>query len=124
MVHPVVFVLLLVAIGFTVTGEFLLKAGMNQLGELDLSLTTLIQELVRVFTTPVIVAGFGLIFTGSIFWLAVISRIPLSVAHPMLSLSYVATIAGAWMFLGEAVTLQRVIGVLIICTGVVVVTRS
>jgi drug/metabolite transporter (DMT)-like permease len=118
------FLLLLVAIGFTVCGEFLLKAGMNQLGELDLALDTIMPSLVRVFTTPIIVAGFGLIFAGSIFWLAVISRIPLSIAHPMLSLSYVATIAGAWMFLGESVTLQRIVGVAVICTGVVIVSRS
>lgn len=118
------FLLLLVAIGFTVCGELLLKAGMNQVGVLSLQPDRIVPSLVRVFTTPVIVGGFALIFTGSIFWLAVISRIPLSVAYPMLSMSYVLGVAGAWLFLGEAVTVQRLVGVAIICTGVVVVTRS
>jgi drug/metabolite transporter (DMT)-like permease len=118
------FLLLLVAIAFTVSGELLLKAGMNQLGELNLEPSQAIPSLLRVFTTPIIVMGFTLIFTGSIFWLAVISRVPLSLAYPMLSLSYIFGVAGAWIFLGEAVTLQRMIGVAIICTGVIVVTRS
>lgn len=118
------FLILLIAIGFTVTGELLLKKGMDQIGVLSLQPALFFSTLVRVFTTPVILAGFALIFTGSIFWLAVISRLPLSIAYPMLSTSYVLGVAGAWFFLGETVPLQRIIGVLIICTGVVVVTRS
>src|SRR5262245_20299148 len=97
---------------------------MNRLGELDLDPGHIVPSLVRVFRTPIIVAGCGLIFTGSIFWLAVISRVPLSVAYRMLSLSYIFGVAGAWIFLGATLTLQRIVGVAISCTGVIVVTRS
>ncbi len=118
------FLILLVAIGFTVIGELFLKSGMNKLGVLSMQPEEFFPALVRIFTTPVIVAGFGLIFTGSIFWLSVISRLPLSVAYPMLSLSYVLGVAGSYLFLGETVPLQRIAGVIIICFGVVVVFTS
>ncbi len=117
-------ILLAIAVGFTVTGELLLKHGVNQLGVLSLEPSDFIPLFLRVFTTPVIVAGFTLIFTGSLFWLAVISRVPLSYAYPLLSSSYVVVVVASWLFLGEQITLQRMAGVLIICTGVIVVFRS
>ncbi|MBI4496767.1 MAG: EamA family transporter [Chloroflexi bacterium] len=116
--------LLLVAVAFSVTGELLLKYGVDRVGVLNLELAKLLPTLVRVFSTPAILAGFTLIFTGSIFWLSVISRVPLSYAYPLLSTSYVFVVLGSWFFLGETLTLHRIVGVLIICTGVVVVFRS
>lgn len=71
-----VFTLLLTAIGLTVTGELLLKAGMNQVGEFSASFDTLI----RTFTEWRVVLGFILIFSGALFWLGVISRVDLSFA--------------------------------------------
>ncbi len=118
------FLILLVAIGFTVVGELFLKTGMNKIGVLGLQPAVFFPALVRIFTTPVIVTGFALIFTGSLFWLSVISRIPLSLAYPLLSTSYVLGVAGSWIFLGESVSPQRIVGVLIICAGVLVVFTS
>lgn len=116
--------LLFVAVCFSVIGELLLKHGVNRIGELSLEWSVLAPTFIRVFTTPAIVAGFALIFTGSLFWLAVISRVPLSYAYPLLSSSYIIVVLASWLFLGESLTANRIVGVLIICSGVVVVFRS
>ena len=79
------FGLLLVAISLSVTGETLLKLGMNRIGALDLRPETVLLTFWRVFTTPVIVIGFALIFGGSLFWLVVLSKWNLSLAYPLLS---------------------------------------
>jgi drug/metabolite transporter (DMT)-like permease len=114
-----IFTLLLTAICLTVTGELLLKAGMNRVGAFNPSIDT----LVRTFSEWRVVLGFALIFGGSLFWLGVISRTDFSFAYPLLALSYVVSLLPARFVLGEEVTLNRVIGALIIVAGVVVVTR-
>lgn len=116
--------LLLVAICFTVTGELLLKHGMNQHGVLELHPESLLPSLVRVFTNPFVLSGFALIFTGSIFWLSVISRVPLSYAYPMLSTSYILVVLASWLFLGEHITWVRMAGVAVIIAGVSLVFSS
>ncbi len=118
------FVLLLIAIVMTNAGELLLKRGMSMLGVMSLHPETLIPTLFRTFTNPFVLAGFVLVFGASIFWLAVLSRVDLSWAYPMLSLGYVLVVILSAIFLNETITLTRVFGVLIIVTGVFVLFRS
>lgn len=118
------YVLLSVAIVLTVCGELLLKRGMNLHGELNLVSETLVADLGRMLANPFLWGGFGLIFSGSIFWLSVISRIDLSLAYPMLSMGYVVVVLASWVFLGEHVTLLRMAGVLVIIAGVSLVYWS
>lgn len=113
-----IFGLLIVAICLTVTGELLLKAGVDQVGEFSPSFDV----LVRTFTEWRVVLGFALIFSGSLFWLGVISRADFSFAYPLLALSYVISLIPARFILHEDVTWNRVVGALIIVLGVIVVT--
>ena len=65
------FLLLLIAMSLTVTGELLLKTGMNRHGELNVELSTIIPTAVKLFTSPWVVGGFAFVFSGALFWLAV-----------------------------------------------------
>jgi drug/metabolite transporter (DMT)-like permease len=112
------FALLVIAMCLTVTGELLLKNGMNQHGELNVSAATFLSTAVRIFTNPFILGGFALVFSGALFWLAVISRWPLSLAYPLLSISYILGIIASALFLKEQVSLLQVLGVLVIVVGV------
>ncbi|MFQ6000297.1 MAG: hypothetical protein ACE5LG_01350 [Anaerolineae bacterium] len=118
------FLLLLFAISLSVTGEFLLKAGMNQVGMLSLTPRGFISGLLRAFSNPRVLAGFIFIFSGSLIWLAVLSRVDLSWAYPMLSLGYLFVVLTSWFFLGEAFSLLRVMGTILVCLGVFLIFRS
>ena len=113
-----IYVLLLTGICLTVTGELLLKLGMRHVGEF--SFTPLL--LVRTFTQWRVVLGFAFIFSGSLFWLAVISRVDFSFAYPLLAFSYVVSLIPARLILHEDVTPNRIVGALIIFLGMVVIT--
>lgn len=116
---------LLPAILFTTTGELFLKRGMNEIGTFDFaSGSTIIPTLIRIFTNPWILIGFAGFGAGSIFWLSVISRVPLSLAYPMLALSYVIIVIESWIFLGEGLHPLRVIGSIVVGIGVVLVGLS
>jgi multidrug transporter EmrE-like cation transporter len=115
---PILF--LLIAIALSATGEVLLKVGMRHHGEFSLTL----DEVVRVFTMLPVLAGFALIFSGSFFWLATISRADLSWAYPMLALGYVAVVVASWALLDETISPLRIVGLLVICVGLILVSRS
>jgi len=120
----VALLLLFVAVLLSVTGEFLLKHGVNQLGVLELHPSNLVPTLARVFSNPSVLSGFVFLFSGSIFWLSVISRVPLSFAYPMLSTSYILVLTVSWLFLGEQINAVRVLGVMVIMAGVSLVFWS
>lgn len=116
------FVLVLVAICFSVTGELFLKAGMNQVG--ILSFSTFGSDLVRTLTNTRVLSGFASIGVGAIFWLAALSRAQLSWAYPLLALGYILILLFSVLILREHVSTIRWIGAVVIVIGVFLVTRS
>lgn len=116
--------LLIPAILLSTTGQLFLKMGMNQVSGFAFSADSILQVLPTVAQSPYIWIGFAGFIGGTIFWLGVISRAPLSLAYPILALSYFVVVFEAWLFLGEAVTLQRLVGVAIIVAGVIIVGFS
>jgi drug/metabolite transporter (DMT)-like permease len=114
--------LLLVAICLTVTGELLLKHGMNRIGVLNL--TALLPTIPKIVRNPFVLGGFAFIGAGAVFWLAVISRVDLSFAYPMLSLGYILVLLFSALILREPVSGIRWLGAVVICIGVYLITRS
>src|SRR5689334_6091299 len=111
------FALLIVAIILSTFGEVLLKAGVNRIGTITFAPGTLI----RAFLQWQVLAGFVLLFGGSLFWLAVISRVHLSIAYPLLAIGYILTTLWALIFLKEPVPASRWLGIGAICGGIVLV---
>ncbi len=60
-------------------------------------------------------------FSGSLFWLGVISRADFSFAYPLLALSYVIALVPAYLVIGERITLNRVVGALVVVIGAVII---
>lgn len=116
--------LIIPAILFSTTGELLFKIGMNRIGGFEFSASALRTILPRVALNPFIIIGFLGFGLGAVFWLAVLSRVPLSLAYPILALSYFVVVIEAWLFLHERVTWKRMAGVTVIVIGVIVVGLS
>ena len=117
-----IYLLLLIAISLTVSGEVLLKLGMNQVRAEVGAFAPNLPVLVRTFTEWRVVIGFVLIFSGALFWLGVISRADFSFAYPLLALSYVVAMIPARFILHEDVTLNRILGAVIVVVGAIVIS--
>jgi len=116
---------LLPAMLFSTTGELFLKRGMNEIGSFDFaSVSTIVPTFIKIISNPWIWIGFIGFGGGSIFWLSVISRVPLSLAYPMLALSYVIIVVESWIFLGEGLHPMRVLGSIVVGIGVAIVGLS
>ncbi len=57
-------------------------------------------------------------------WIAALSKAPVSVAYPMLSLGYILVAWASMMWLGESLSPAKLLGIALICVGVVLVSRS
>jgi drug/metabolite transporter (DMT)-like permease len=117
--------LILVSVLLGVGGQLTLKMGMTQVGRIDgAALAEPFQIVGRVLATPMVLAGLGLYVLGAAVWLTVLSRVPLSLAYPVLALSYVVTPIVSWMVLGESIPSMRWIGLGTICLGVLIISRT
>lgn len=117
-------VLLLVTVGLNVAGQFLMKQGMSHVGTIGGNVSVMAEGLAKAFLNPYVIGGVGAYGLSSIFWLILLSRVELSYAYPALSLGYVlVTLVGAFL-LGENVSSMRWLSVMVICVGVVLLSRS
>ena len=53
-----------------------------------------------------------------------LSRVDVTIAYPLLSLGYIVNAVGAWYFLGETMSAQRMLAVGVIIVGVALLARS
>jgi len=103
--------------------QLLLKAGTNALGVIGAT-EDWPRQIGRVALEPHIVAGLGCYVVSVAVWIVGLSRVPVSIAYPMLSLGYVVNAVAAHYLLGESVTLSRWLGIGFIIVGVWLVARS
>ena len=114
----------LASIALSVAAQFTLKAGMSSAAvksalEQPLSIATAFDVLTNRF----VFAGFALYGIGAVVWLGVLARWDVSKAYPLVGVGFGLTaVVGALM--GEQLTLTRVLGITLICAGVLLVGRS
>ena len=104
--------------------QLLLKAGTNRLGVLTLSADSWTTTLWRMATESYFVLGIACYAISVFVWILGLSRVPVSVAYPMLSLGYVVNAIAAYYLFGEMVSVQRWLGIGFIIVGVYLVARS
>jgi multidrug transporter EmrE-like cation transporter len=107
------FSFILAGVLLNAAAQLLLKAGTNAM---PLGL--------RLAIEPHILAGLACYVVSVVVWVVALSKVPVSIAYPMLSIGYVVNAVAAYYLLGEAVTPMRLAGIGIIIVGVFVVARS
>lgn len=116
------FLLGLVAIILLSAGQTSMKAGLNAIG--GVSLAGGLTSFLKLFQTPWVIVGFICYGVSSILWLDVLSKLDFSLAFPMVGLTYVFTLLIGRFFFGEAIGWERVLGVVLILSGVFFLIRS
>src|SRR5213592_4200210 len=98
--------------------QLLLKAGTNTLGVTTLTRDNWFGEFGRMAAEPHFIGGIVCYAISVVVWILGLSRVPVSIAYPMLSLGYIINAIAAHYLLGEAVTLSRWLGIGFIIVGV------
>ncbi len=116
--------LILGAVLLGVIGQLSMKHGMSQVKIITSGVGELAASLSKALMQPFVTAGFLLYGISALVWLMVLSRVELSYAYPMVSIGYVAVVILSRILFHEHVTGMRVLGIVVICAGVFLISRS
>ncbi|HMV52200.1 MAG TPA: SMR family transporter [Rhodocyclaceae bacterium] len=118
------FALILTGVLLNAAAQLLLKAGTNAVGHFEFHLDNLVPVGWKLATEPHILTGMMCYAISLVVWIMALSRVPVSIAYPMLSIGYVVNAIVAYLWLGEAVNATRMLGIGVIVLGVFIVARS
>lgn len=107
------------------TYEFFFKKGMLMVGEFDFGNLSMIGDFaLRTLSNHWIWIGLVIIIIETLTWFIVLSKVDLSLAFPVSSMSYIFVILASAFLLHENVGLNRWIGTVIIIAGICLVAKS
>ncbi|HEX4944670.1 MAG TPA: SMR family transporter [Usitatibacteraceae bacterium] len=122
--NAVSFSLVLTGVLLNAAAQLLLKAGTNRIGEFAFSLANIVPVGLKVAASPFVLGGLACYAVSVVVWILALSRVPVSIAYPMLSIGYIVNAAAAWFLFGESLTAQKLVGIGFIVVGVWLVARS
>lgn len=105
-----------------VIGQILFKRGIDAVdtGEAQFGIAT----LRRVLGSATIWWGVAIHVVEFVVWILILGQLPLSIAFPLESISFVTVLLATRVVLREAIPARRWIGVGLICAGIVVLGAS
>lgn len=121
----------LISFGLIFTGvmlnaaaQILMKAGTNAVGHFDFSVENILPIGLKLATEWHIIVALFCYVVSVIVWILALSRVPVSIAFPLLSMAYIVTAVAAWYLLGEALSATKLIGIGVIIFGVIIISRA
>ena len=122
--NQVSFALIFAGVMLNATSQILMKAGTNAIGHFEFSMENILPIGLKLATEWHIIAALVCYAISVVVWILALSRVPVSIAFPMLSMAYVVNALAAWYLLGEAFNPTKLIGMAIIILGVVIISRA
>lgn len=115
-------VILIIVLSSSV-GEVLIAKGMREVGEITtLRLTELLKIGWRILTNRYFFIGLVLMALSFFSFLAALSFADLSLVVPATAISFVIKTLGAKFFLKEKISRERLIGTILVCIGVALIS--
>jgi len=116
--------LIIFGVMLNAAAQLALKQGMRDIGYFEFRLENSGRILLAVAASPYILGGLACYIISVAVWLLVLSRVEVSYAYPLLSIGYIVTAFAGWLFFDESIGVTRWTGIIVICLGVWLITRS
>ena len=118
-------IVMLIAVIAGTIGDIFLARGMKELGDISaMNLKGILNVAVQALSSIKLILGTVMLAVFFFLWLAVLSWEDLSVALPMQALNYILVAFLSQYFLHEVVTPMRWAGTVLVCIGVMLITKS
>jgi multidrug transporter EmrE-like cation transporter len=121
------FFLLIIAIISGSIGQILLKIGANQSLPLIPGMGSVKDILLSVFVflkNYKILLALVLYGMGFFLWIFVLTKFQLSYAYPIMAGTYIVVMILSWLFLGENITVLKLVGTLLVTLGVIFIVKG
>lgn len=85
----------------------------------------MVSYLVKFFSDPMILSAYAAALMGSVVWLFIVAKLPLTIAFPLyIGVTFGLVLIGGWVFLSESMTANRMIAIVLIFSGIVVGVKT
>ncbi len=118
------FILIFTGVMLNAAAQILMKTGTNAVGHFEFSMENILPIGLRLATEWHIVTALFCYAFSVVVWILALSRVPVSIAFPMLSMAYVVNAIAAWYLLGEPFNATKLVGMGVIILGVVIISRA
>jgi multidrug transporter EmrE-like cation transporter len=119
------YIFLIVSVLMSALAQVTLKAGMSS-GSVQSAVSSGfgMDTILTVAQSPGVIGGLALYGASVAVWLAVLAQIDVSRAYPFVGLGFLVTMSFGYLFLGEPLNLQKVLGTLLVTAGVYLVANA
>ena len=116
--------LILVSVSLSALAQISFKLGVAGTASDAVTRDSIVATLGHALLTPGVLGGFALYGLGTLLWLSVLRRIDVSQAYPFIGAGIALTAILGYGLLGEALGLQRILGMLIVISRILIVAWS
>jgi multidrug transporter EmrE-like cation transporter len=118
------FALIFAGVMLNAAAQILMKAGTNAIGHFEFSAANILPIGIKLATEWHIIVALSCYVVSVVVWILALSRVPVSIAFPMLSMAYVVNAIAAWYLLGEDFSPTKLAGMGVIIFGVIIISRA
>ena len=115
------FLLIIINVFLGIIGQTIIKLGVQKIG--SFTSMPISHFILKAFLSPMVLSGLFLYLLSAVIWFMVLSKTDLSIAYPSLSLGYVFIVFIGYFCFGEPLTMAKIIGILLICSGIYTIFR-
>jgi multidrug transporter EmrE-like cation transporter len=108
----------------TVYGQLIIKWRVVAAGEFPVSGYDRLRFLGMLLLNPWVLSGLAAALLAALSWMVAMTKLDLSRAYPLVSLSFVLVLLLSWALFHEPLTWQKMVGVALIVAGVAVGTQG
>jgi len=116
------YVLIISSVLLNCLAQVFMRKGMLVVGQV--SIASLVNHAVDMFLNLWLWGAIACYGVSILLWMIVLSRVQVSFAYPFLSIGYIVAAILGYLWMGETLDVYKISGILIICLGIIVLSRS
>lgn len=121
---PITWILVVTGVLLNSAAQLMLKAATQATGPIALSWVAMSSAMPRMLSHAGWWSGLACYAASVLIWVLALSRAPVSVIYPLLSLGYIANAIGAALLFDESLSATKIAGIATIILGVWILTGS
>ncbi|EKR7174323.1 TPA: SMR family transporter [Escherichia coli] len=118
------FLLALISVSLNALAQVALRKTMLSISSFPSAASEYFNFGLSLLINPWFITGMGCYVVSIGLWMAVLGKVEVSLAYPLLSVGYIITAIIGYFFLKEDVNMMRMIGLALICSGIIFISRS
>jgi multidrug transporter EmrE-like cation transporter len=109
---------------FTVYSQLVLRWQVGSAGQVPADAMGKVGFIASLLMNPWVITGIVATFLAGVSWMLTMTRFEIGYAYPFVSLNYVIVLAASVLLFHESLSATKVVGTILVVTGIVVISRG